>query len=159
MDLTGLYLLTTTLVFILQREASSVSITGPLPGADRSQKTHAPSGPPHRVKRCSCENLKDMECVYFCHIGIVWVNTPGQVVPFGEGLYPVRLRRDTGRCVCAGGGDTECLRFCATRRLQREQEENIGSSPKEPNVAKSREKFDTVPLSNGQRPKVSVQKT
>uniref|UniRef100_A0A3B3RC22 Si:ch211-202p1.5 n=1 Tax=Paramormyrops kingsleyae TaxID=1676925 RepID=A0A3B3RC22_9TELE len=107
MDLTGLYLLTTTLVFILQRE-------------DRSQKTHAPSGPPHRVKRCSCENLKDMECVYFCHIGIVWVNTPGQVVPFGEGLYPVRLRRDTGRCVCAGGGDTECLRFCATRRLQRE---------------------------------------
>lgn len=29
-----------------------------------------------REKRCSCENLKDRECVYFCHIGIVWVNTP-----------------------------------------------------------------------------------
>lgn len=30
----------------------------------------------HREKRCSCENLKDRECVYFCHIGIVWINTP-----------------------------------------------------------------------------------
>lgn len=29
-----------------------------------------------RDKRCSCENQKDKECIFFCHIGIVWVNTP-----------------------------------------------------------------------------------
>uniref|UniRef100_A0A3Q0QTI5 Endothelin-like toxin domain-containing protein n=1 Tax=Amphilophus citrinellus TaxID=61819 RepID=A0A3Q0QTI5_AMPCI len=29
-----------------------------------------------REKRCSCENQKDKECIFFCHIGIVWVNTP-----------------------------------------------------------------------------------
>uniref|UniRef100_A0A8C6KM48 Endothelin-like toxin domain-containing protein n=1 Tax=Nothobranchius furzeri TaxID=105023 RepID=A0A8C6KM48_NOTFU len=29
-----------------------------------------------RDKRCSCENQKDKECIFFCHIGIVWVNSP-----------------------------------------------------------------------------------
>lgn len=32
---------------------------------------------PHRSKRCSCSSLMDKECVYFCHLDIIWVNTPG----------------------------------------------------------------------------------
>uniref|UniRef100_A0A8C9RS85 Si:ch211-202p1.5 n=1 Tax=Scleropages formosus TaxID=113540 RepID=A0A8C9RS85_SCLFO len=78
-------------------------------------KVQPPPAPRRRMKRCSCENLKDIECVYFCHIGIVWVNTPGQVVPYGVGSLPVRLRRSSGRCVCTGDADddTECLYFCS----------------------------------------------
>ena len=33
-------------------------------------KTH------RREKRCSCENPRDKECVYFCHVGTLWINTP-----------------------------------------------------------------------------------
>ncbi|KAF3839951.1 hypothetical protein F7725_018668 [Dissostichus mawsoni] len=29
-----------------------------------------------RTKRCSCSNLLDSECHYFCHLDIIWVNTP-----------------------------------------------------------------------------------
>ncbi|KAG8133327.1 putative Endothelin 1 protein [Naja naja] len=31
---------------------------------------------PRRVKRCSCYSLMDKECVYFCHLDIIWINTP-----------------------------------------------------------------------------------
>lgn len=29
-----------------------------------------------RNKRCSCATFLDKECVYFCHLDIIWVNTP-----------------------------------------------------------------------------------
>lgn len=29
-----------------------------------------------RTKRCSCATFLDKECVYFCHLDIIWVNTP-----------------------------------------------------------------------------------
>lgn len=29
-----------------------------------------------RHKRCSCATFLDKECVYFCHLDIIWVNTP-----------------------------------------------------------------------------------
>ncbi|KAM6915081.1 uncharacterized protein FYW49_009974 [Xenentodon cancila] len=66
-----------------------------------------------REKRCSCENQKDKECIFFCHIGIVWVNTPSHVVPYGFGS--VRLRRDLRRCFCTDLQDGECLSFCSNR--------------------------------------------
>jgi len=33
---------------------------------------------PHRIrtKRCSCNSWLDKECIYFCHLDIIWVNTP-----------------------------------------------------------------------------------
>uniref|UniRef100_A0A3Q3X564 Endothelin-like toxin domain-containing protein n=1 Tax=Mola mola TaxID=94237 RepID=A0A3Q3X564_MOLML len=81
----------------------------------------AEEGPPaqlthtahRREKRCSCENQKDKECIFFCHIGIVWVNAPSHVVPYGFGS--ARLRRDLGRCLCANTQDGGCLRFCSVR--------------------------------------------
>lgn len=30
-----------------------------------------------RAKRCSCNSWLDKECIYFCHLDIIWVNTPG----------------------------------------------------------------------------------
>ncbi|KAF4021926.1 hypothetical protein G4228_013297 [Cervus hanglu yarkandensis] len=30
-----------------------------------------------RTRRCSCSSWLDKECVYFCHLDIIWVNTPG----------------------------------------------------------------------------------
>lgn len=39
-----------------------------------------PAQAPHphhiRTKRCSCNNWDDKECIYFCHLDIIWVNTP-----------------------------------------------------------------------------------
>lgn len=29
-----------------------------------------------RAKRCACSSLLDSECHYFCHLDIIWVNTP-----------------------------------------------------------------------------------
>lgn len=29
-----------------------------------------------RTKRCACNSLLDSECHYFCHLDIIWVNTP-----------------------------------------------------------------------------------
>lgn len=29
-----------------------------------------------RARRCSCSSLLDEECVYFCHLDIIWINTP-----------------------------------------------------------------------------------
>uniref|UniRef100_K7F9U0 Endothelin-1 n=1 Tax=Pelodiscus sinensis TaxID=13735 RepID=K7F9U0_PELSI len=81
--------------------------------------------PLRRSKRCSCSTLMDKECVYFCHLDIIWINTPERIVPYGLG-GPSRPRRsveDTAprkqlesskRCQCANQKDKKCLNFCQT---------------------------------------------
>ncbi|XP_023830115.1 endothelin-1 [Salvelinus sp. IW2-2015] len=124
MDLTTFYFLTTTLVLILEHEAYSDS-TAPEPGPEEGPVMQLIYRPLRREKRCSCENLNDKECVYFCHIGIVWVNTPSQVVPYGVGSFPVRLRREVGRCFCLKRNDFECLHFCSALRTLKEGENDL----------------------------------
>ncbi|KAF3833609.1 hypothetical protein F7725_024813 [Dissostichus mawsoni] len=34
-----------------------------------------------RTKRCSCNSWDDKECIYFCHLDIIWVNTPSSEKP------------------------------------------------------------------------------
>uniref|UniRef100_A0A671LI82 Endothelin-3 n=1 Tax=Sinocyclocheilus anshuiensis TaxID=1608454 RepID=A0A671LI82_9TELE len=88
-----------------------------------------------RSKRCTCYSFKDRECVYYCHLGIIWINTPQRTVPYGMSSYrsPQRLRRSSGtvgkvlhRCTCADHSDAQCYNFCNAsvpdRRL-------IGRSP------------------------------
>ncbi|KAL7860149.1 hypothetical protein SRHO_G00152960 [Serrasalmus rhombeus] len=29
-----------------------------------------------RPRRCTCFSYKDKECVYYCHLDIIWINTP-----------------------------------------------------------------------------------
>uniref|UniRef100_A0A668A930 Endothelin-1 n=1 Tax=Myripristis murdjan TaxID=586833 RepID=A0A668A930_9TELE len=73
-----------------------------------------------RTKRCSCATFLDKECVYFCHLDIIWVNTPERVVSYGLGNAP-RMRRavadsmatDSGlRCKCLRENDQTCTSFC-----------------------------------------------
>ncbi|XP_041815334.1 uncharacterized protein si:ch211-202p1.5 [Chelmon rostratus] len=91
--------------------SSTFSLTNPTAEeGPLAQLTHTAH---RREKRCSCENQKDKECIFFCHIGIVWVNTPSHVVPYGFGS--LRLRRDLSRCLCTDTQDRECLSFCSVQ--------------------------------------------
>nr|XP_019592680.1 PREDICTED: endothelin-2 isoform X2 [Rhinolophus sinicus] len=69
-----------------------------------------------RPRRCSCSSWLDKECVYFCHLDIIWVNTPGQTAPYGLGNPPKRQRRSLpGRCGCSSTKDPACTTFCSQR--------------------------------------------
>ncbi|KAK3506924.1 hypothetical protein QTP70_031221, partial [Hemibagrus guttatus] len=73
MDLNSILFLSA--ILMMEQKVFTAS-TVPVSQARRASPSQLGSKPPYREKRCSCENLKDRECVYFCHIGIVWVNTP-----------------------------------------------------------------------------------
>ncbi|KFQ31755.1 Endothelin-2 [Mesitornis unicolor] len=83
----------------------------PLPG---SQLATA-SASHLRTKRCSCNSWLDKECIYFCHLDIIWVNTPGHTAPYGLGSPPRRRRRSLGRCGCSRSRDSICATFCQTK--------------------------------------------
>ncbi|KAM5323307.1 endothelin-2 isoform 1-T1 [Glossophaga mutica] len=69
-----------------------------------------------RPRRCSCSSWLDKECVYFCHLDIIWVNTPGQTAPYGLGNPPRRRRHSLpGRCECSSARDPACATFCHRR--------------------------------------------
>ncbi|XP_046875278.1 endothelin-2 [Hypomesus transpacificus] len=96
---------TLTLCVVLQE-----GIGLPLSGQSESPAKSAP----HRVrtKRCSCSNWMDTECVYFCHLDIIWVNTPSKIAPYGLGSPLSRRRRSATRCECAHPDDKTCSGFC-----------------------------------------------
>ncbi|XP_078423276.1 endothelin-2 [Cetorhinus maximus] len=71
-----------------------------------------------REKRCSCNNLRDKECIYFCHKDIIWVNTPGKTTPYGLGSPATRRKRSTPRCECANSKDRICSHFCQLDTLR-----------------------------------------
>uniref|UniRef100_A0A3Q4G0B6 Endothelin-like toxin domain-containing protein n=1 Tax=Neolamprologus brichardi TaxID=32507 RepID=A0A3Q4G0B6_NEOBR len=70
--------------------------------------------PTHRLrtKRCACSNPLDSECHYFCHLDIIWINTPSKTTVYGLGGAFSRRRRSTGRCTCANRDDQPCAKFC-----------------------------------------------
>ncbi|KAF4077743.1 hypothetical protein AMELA_G00211440 [Ameiurus melas] len=80
-----------------------------------------------RPKRCSCATFLDKECVYFCHLDIIWVNTPERTVSYGLGNAPRKKRSpremsraaELARCECADCNDGTCVSFCHTRNPQR----------------------------------------
>ncbi|XP_029536152.1 endothelin-2-like [Oncorhynchus nerka] len=84
--------------------------------------------PPHRVrtKRCACNNQLDSECHYFCHLDIIWVNTPSKTTVYGLGSPLSRRRRSAGRCVCADSDDHTCTSFCQDRSMVRASERARG---------------------------------
>ncbi|NXQ90196.1 EDN2 protein, partial [Nyctibius grandis] len=65
-----------------------------------------------RSKRCSCNSWLDKECIYFCHLDIIWVNTPGHTAPYGLGSPPRRRKRSLSRCECSYSRDSICAAFC-----------------------------------------------
>ncbi|XP_032377272.1 endothelin-3 isoform X1 [Etheostoma spectabile] len=109
---------------VSSRASGSGRATDPL-----SEATEAKSRP----KRCTCYSYKDKECVYYCHLDIIWINTPERTVPYGMSSYrgPQRIRRavsgqayecegeKTRRCICATlDADPECIDFCLSCPLQ-----------------------------------------
>ncbi|XP_041090138.1 endothelin-2-like isoform X3 [Polyodon spathula] len=85
-----------------------------LPLSDSSHPSHG-AAPRLRVKRCSCNNWHDKECIYFCHLDIIWINTPGKTTLYGLGSPLSRRRRSVGRCQCSHSKDQSCARFCYRR--------------------------------------------
>ncbi|XP_028266076.1 endothelin-3-like [Parambassis ranga] len=86
-----------------------------------------------RQKRCTCYSYKDKECVYYCHLDIIWINTPERTVPYGMSSYrgSQRKRRAVGerpsqrvgatspRCICVViDTDPECYKFCQSSTVQ-----------------------------------------
>ncbi|XP_052424628.1 endothelin-3 [Carassius gibelio] len=80
--------------------------------------------PRRRAKRCTCYSYKDKECVYYCHLDIIWINTPERTVPYGLSSYrgSQRVRRSAKdsvggqRCVCAVHNNQQCNAFCTQSR-------------------------------------------
>ncbi|TKS81875.1 Endothelin-2 [Collichthys lucidus] len=66
----------------------------------------------HRAKRCACSSPLDSECHYFCHLDIIWVNTPSKTTVYGLGSALSRRRRSTSRCTCPNPDDQTCTNFC-----------------------------------------------
>ncbi|XP_022070940.1 endothelin-2 [Acanthochromis polyacanthus] len=83
-------------------------------GLPLSDQSELPAQAPHRVrtKRCSCNSWDDKECIYFCHLDIIWVNTPSKLLPYGLGSPPSRRRRSADRCECLNSADKKCHAFC-----------------------------------------------
>ncbi|XP_004554218.1 endothelin-3b [Maylandia zebra] len=92
-----------------------------------SETTEAKS----RQKRCTCYSYKDKECVYYCHLDIIWINTPERTVPYGMSNYRGRQRKrrgvqpsqhegaETPRCRCVvTDADPECRDFCLSSSIQ-----------------------------------------
>ncbi|XP_007526171.1 endothelin-2 [Erinaceus europaeus] len=87
-------------------QSAATSEEPPAPSA-RARGSHL------RLRRCSCNSWLDKECVYFCHLDIIWVNTPGQTAPYGLGNPPRRQRRSLPRrCECYSTRDSTCVTFC-----------------------------------------------
>lgn len=97
---------------------------GPSPPYPDSDPTGAAR---KRTKRCTCYTYKDKECVYYCHLDIIWINTPEHTLPYGMSSYQgsPRVRRaveakastesSTSRCVCSVSSDIHCRSFCMHR--------------------------------------------
>ncbi|XP_068432180.1 endothelin-2 [Clinocottus analis] len=101
---------TMTLLFICVALQESCG----LPLSDRAE---LPAQAPHkhrvRTKRCSCNSWDDKECIYFCHLDIIWVNTPSKLLPYGLGSpLSRRRRRSAERCECLNQADKTCSGFC-----------------------------------------------
>ncbi|KAM6982709.1 endothelin-3b [Tautogolabrus adspersus] len=110
--------------------SGKVSDSGGPAGSHLAEETGAKSRP----KRCTCYSYKDKECVYYCHLDIIWINTPERTVPYGISSYrgPQRIRRDVGgkaaerkgaksqRCICISpDSDPQCNDFCLSSSLQK----------------------------------------
>ncbi|XP_060628000.2 endothelin-3 [Anolis sagrei] len=97
-----------------------------------------------RPKRCTCYTYKDKECVYYCHLDIIWINTPERTVPYGLANYrgSFRGKRSTEqhrkslqsskwpslRCSCADRCDKPCMNFCTRTQGGQCNKEQLGST-------------------------------
>ncbi|XP_024421388.1 endothelin-1 [Desmodus rotundus] len=123
-----------SLLFVAFQGAPETAVLGAelSTGVDRGGEKPSPSAA-RRSKRCSCSSLMDKECVYFCHLDIIWVNTPGHIVPYGLGSpsrsrrslkdsFPTEATDQSSRCQCASQKDKKCWNFCQAGKALRDQD-------------------------------------
>ncbi|XP_004273611.1 endothelin-1 [Orcinus orca] len=125
------------LLFVAFQGAPEAAVLGAelSTGAESGGEKPSPSAPwrPRRAKRCSCSSLMDKECVYFCHLDIIWVNTPEHIVPYGLGspsrtkrslkdFFPTKATDHRKRCQCASQKDKKCWNFCQAGKELRDQD-------------------------------------
>uniref|UniRef100_A0A4W3JXS3 Endothelin-3 n=1 Tax=Callorhinchus milii TaxID=7868 RepID=A0A4W3JXS3_CALMI len=48
----------------------------PIPGNEPPVTAIAAPSSRSRYKRCTCYSYKDKECVYYCHLDVIWINSP-----------------------------------------------------------------------------------
>ncbi|XP_001514862.1 endothelin-1 [Ornithorhynchus anatinus] len=116
-----------SLLFVVFQGALETAVLGAdlSTGIGTGVEVHPPPAPwrPRRTKRCSCSSLLDKECVYFCHLDIIWINTPEHTVPYGLGgpsrskralqdSFPAKQSDGNNRCQCANQKDKKCWDFC-----------------------------------------------
>ncbi|XP_072531107.1 endothelin-1 [Salminus brasiliensis] len=104
---------------VLSVLSSGIFHTGAVPAVSDGASATPSSARHSRTKRCSCATFLDKECVYFCHLDIIWVNTPERTVSYGLGNVPRRKRsaaraasNEAERCRCADNSDGACAAFC-----------------------------------------------
>ncbi|XP_068592967.1 endothelin-2 [Cebidichthys violaceus] len=109
-------------------------------GLPLSERAELPAQAPRvRTKRCSCNSWDDKECIYFCHLDIIWVNTPSKLLPYGLGSPPSRRRRRSAeRCQCLNAADETCSGFC------RESSKNPRTNVAGPSVESARTNGNTL---------------
>ncbi|XP_054837203.1 endothelin-3 [Eublepharis macularius] len=109
-----------------------------------SGKLAGPGEAHRRAKRCTCFTYKDKECVYYCHLDIIWITTPERTVPYGLSNYRggFRGKRSVGqhrrsarsskwppsRCSCTDRCDKQCMRFCTMAQGNQCNKELLDSS-------------------------------
>ncbi|XP_036609020.1 endothelin-3 [Trichosurus vulpecula] len=108
-----------------------------------------------RQKRCTCYTYKDKECVYYCHLDIIWINTPERTVPYGLSNYRGSFRGKRSidpiprssppfegpwnRCSCTEQDDDACIHFCTrteesrsnSRTVEKHQDIDMEQPPEE----------------------------
>ncbi|XP_019743644.1 endothelin-3b [Hippocampus comes] len=118
-------------------EVSPGGVSGPSTelnsGGVAARKNSDATEPKSRSKRCTCYSYKDKECIYYCHLDIIWINTPERTVPYGMSSYQgvQRMRRalvgrpsgheqrDAQRCMCASlDQDADCHHFCQSSSVE-----------------------------------------
>ncbi|KAG6938589.1 endothelin 3 [Chelydra serpentina] len=125
------------------RAAAGGLLAGGEAGTGRGAKADGPAAgaPRRRAKRCTCYTYKDKECVYYCHLDIIWINTPERTVPYGLSNYrgSFRGKRSTGqlckstesldwslsRCSCLDIHDKQCMLFCTRTQDSRCNQESL----------------------------------
>ncbi|XP_072303196.1 endothelin-2 [Eucyclogobius newberryi] len=102
------------IIIVALHEGGGMPFSGPSPplSISSSSSSSGLSQKHSRVKRCSCNSWEDKECIYFCHLDIIWVNTPSKLLPYGLGSPVSRRRRSPQRCQCANAYDHACSAFC-----------------------------------------------
>ncbi|XP_029370427.1 endothelin-2 [Echeneis naucrates] len=120
-------------------------------GHPLSERAELPAKAPQslhvRTKRCSCSSWDDKECIYFCHLDIIWVNTPSKLLPYGLGSPLSRRRRSADRCKCLSSADNMCYSFCH-KSFQNPRSDSVDPLRKSENVNKMLASFRSVVSSN-----------